>query len=315
MDAEYIRSTAVAEACRLAAAEGAALLAGGTDLLVELKGGTRQARSLISLRDLEDLKGFRRGPDGRYFLGAMTSHAEVARHPVLQRVFPALADACGEVGSEAVRAAGTIGGNLCTAAPSADSAGPLLAYGAEALIARAGAGYAGDRVLERRLPLADFLLGPRQVALAPGDLLVGFALPDPGAHGARYEKFARRKALDIATVAVTALVRLDESGRIESLTLALGAVAPTPILVPAAAAAAGGREPSDALLREVAAAAVAAAAPIDDIRAGADYRSHLVDVLSRRAVYAAWENARGLPEGLCTAATTDERDTEEAGGR
>lgn len=247
------------------------------------------------MRDIEELRGFRRDEEGLYFLGALTSHADVARHPQIRRMFPALAEASAEVGSEAVRAAGTIGGNLCTAAPSADAAGPLLAYGAEALVARAEAVSAD--VTTRTIPLSTFFVGPRRVALSRGDILVGLRLPDHGPHGACYQKFTRRKALDIATVAVTALVSLDTAGRADSLTLALGAVAPTPILVPDVSATAAGRDLSDELLADIARDAVAAAAPIDDVRAGAAYRRHLVAVLTRRAVRTAWGRAQTTPTG------------------
>lgn len=292
MTPEYVRPTTPAEAVALASAPGAVLLAGGTDALIWLKDGTCPIDVLVSLRDIPRLKGLQRDGGG-WVLGAMTTHAWAAADPELRRIFPALAEACRTVGSPAVRTAATIGGNICTAAPSADSAGPLLAYGAEVLMIEPVGVTAADpgTPAERVLPLHQFFRGPGKTALAPGGLVVGLRLPDPGVHGAAFRKLSRRRAMDIAIVSATALVRLDRDGSCADLRLSLGAVAPTPLVVPGLAEVVRGRGCDAELLDEVAAAAVAACRPVSDIRASADYRRRMVGVLARAAVRDAWLRA------------------------
>jgi carbon-monoxide dehydrogenase medium subunit len=283
----YARPSTLAEATALAAEPGSVLMAGGTDVLVWLKDGSCPVDRLVSLRDVADLAGMRRESDGRWFLGAMTTHAWAAADPALGGVFPALAEACRTVGSPAVRSSATIGGNVCTAAPSADSAGPLLAYGAEvALAGRAG---------RREIPLTAFFLGPGRTALLQGEVVVGFGLPDPGPHGASFRKLSRRRAMDIAIVSACALVGVGPGGCCTDLRLALGAVAPTPLLVEGTADLALGRRCDTGLLDDLTRAATNACRPISDIRASSDYRREMVGALTRAVVLEAWQQAETAP--------------------
>ncbi len=286
MTVEYVRPSSLAEALSAAAKPGARLLAGGTDILLPPRDGSDPVLTLVSLRDLAELRGIRRDGDGSWVLGAAVTHDEVSRDPAMVRVFPALAAACRAVGSPAVRSVATVVGNICTAAPSADAAVPLLAYGAEVIVA------AGQPV-ERRIPLRGFFTGPRRTVLAHGDVVTGVRLPDPGRYGAAFHRVSRRRALDIAQVCVAAVVWIGPGGECEDLSLALGSVAPTPLLVPGVAEVARDRRCSASLLDELAAAAVAAARPISDVRASAAYRRSMVAALTRAAVEEAWGRAEG----------------------
>ncbi len=250
---------------------GAVALAGGTDLVLQLKEG-RQVPAVVSLKNVSELGAVDVGDD-RVRIGAAVTIADLLAHPLIADEYPALAAGCAVIGSPQVRTMATLGGNLCNAAPSADTAAPLLALDASAVIA----GPDGERFL----PLADFFTGPGETALADGEILAAVVLPRPAGRST-YLVHGPRAAMDITVAGVAAGLSSSHDGDPE-IRIALAAVAPTPIRALAAEDALGRRlDPAS-----IAAAAEAAAAecdPITDVRASAEYRRHLVGVFAKRTL-------------------------------
>lgn len=284
---EYLRPASIEEACALlAAGDGSVkVLAGGTDVLVQMKQGKLQPETLISLRDVPGLSFIRLDGDGGLSLGAATPLGSVERSPEVIKGFPAIAEAASWIGSVQVRSRATVGGNLCNAAPSADMAPILIAFGAEAVIADGGA--------ERTVPLEDFFTGPGRTALGPGELLKAIKVPPaPARSFGKYVK-AYRSAMDLATVGVGALVVFAPGsarppGVVEDVRLVLGAVAPTPIRAREAERMLTGHTLDEEVIAQASRKAAEEARPITDVRASAEYRTTLVEVLSRRALLAAY---------------------------
>jgi CO/xanthine dehydrogenase FAD-binding subunit len=285
----YSEAENAAHAVDLATRHGpsAAFVAGGTDLVVL----ARKRREplppvLIGIHRIPELRRVGETPDGGLRIGAGVSHAVLETHPAVVARYPALADGAAIVGSPATRNAGTLGGNLANASPAADTASPLLAFGATVeLLSAAGA---------RELPLAGFLRGPGQTAAGPGELVTAVRLPAPpeGGAGSAYLRLDYRLAMEIAVVGAAARVTL-AGGRITGAAVALTAVAPACVVARGAAERLRGREPTEETLQEAAAAAAAAASPIDDIRAEARYRQAMIPVIVYRALRAALARARG----------------------
>jgi carbon-monoxide dehydrogenase medium subunit len=251
------------------------VLAGGTDLLVQMRKGARTPAALIDIKRLSDLPSDISFSENAVTIGALATMAGLCAHARVRAELPALAEAASVVGSPQIRNRATLGGNLCNASPAADSAPPLLAYSAEVLIA----GPDGSR----SMPLADFFTGPGTTALAASELLTAISVPLPAERcGSAFERLTRRLGVDLASV--SAACRLSASG---AAVFGLGAVGPTPIRVAIASPAlvdpsAGASDRRDAL-REVA----ARARPISDIRAGRAYReAMLLELLARAQVRA-----------------------------
>jgi len=234
---------------------------------------------LVSLRDVPGLSFVRVGDDLTLTIGAATPLASVERSPEVRRHYPAVADAASWIGSAQVRSRATVGGNLCNAAPSADMAPILLAYGARATIT--------DGRAERTLPLEEFFTGPGQTVLESGELLKSISVPPcPTGFGKYYKTF--RSAMDCCTVGVAAWVSFtDGTAVVQDARVALGAVAPTPIRSRSCERVLVGQTLDEALIQRAAVAATEDALPISDVRASAEYRKTLVSVLSRRALDAA----------------------------
>jgi CO/xanthine dehydrogenase FAD-binding subunit len=279
---EYMRPSTLEEACAmLVAVDGPVRpLAGGTDLLVQMKQGGLQPHALVSLRDVPGLDTLRLDGDGSLVIGSVTSLTAIEHSPDVRRAFPGIAEAASFVGSTQVRSRATVGGNLCNAAPSADTAPILLACGATAIIT--------DGQAERSLLLEDFFTGPGQTVLKPGELLKAIVVPPLRQTGfAKYFK-SFRSAMDCCTVGVAVYADFAPgSAVVREVRLALGAVAPTPIRARAAEAMLVGRELDDDLIDRACVEAAGDSQPIDDLRASAEYRKILVEVLSRRALAAA----------------------------
>jgi len=253
-------------------------LAGGTDLVLAMKKKKILPGRIISLHKLKELEYVREsGPEVR--IGALMKHADLAANPILQSRFPILCDAVALIGSWQIRNIATIGGNLCTASPAADSAGPLLALDARVVIAGAGK--------ERELPLASFFKGPGETVLKPHELLKEIVLGIPGARSEGcYLKLMRKRAVDLSLTGVAFYAEMDREGkRLARATIGLGGVAPTPIRAVEAEALLNGLSRSEAVeaIPEVAKRAVAAARPISDVRASAEYRRTIVEAFVRRA--------------------------------
>ena len=280
---EYLEPTSVEEAISLLSQYGgrARVLAGGTDLIVQMKMERLAPEYLISIRRVPGLEGivFR---DGDMRIGARTSIRAIRNSPRVRTYYPALAEACASFSTTQVQVMGTIGGNLCNGSPASDSAPALIAFGAEAVVV----GHDG----ERRLPLEEFFLGPGETALRGGELLTAVVLPRPqGSTGSAFLKVSRVTA-DIAKV--NAAVVLVREGRcIADCRLAFGSVAPTPVRAREAEALLVGRAFNADLVAEAARIASEEVAPIDDVRSTARYRRHLVRVLAHDGLHMAWERA------------------------
>ncbi len=283
-DFEYCRPQTLDDAVALLASrEDAVAVAGATDVWVRLHAGTLAPGALVSLRGIPGLVGLREEA-GAIVLGAATTHAAVEDSSLARERLPALHRACAAVGSRQVRNVGTVGGNLCNAAPSADSAVPLLLYDA-VCVARGPGG-------ERAIPIGAFFLAPGQTALGPGELLTELRIPLPPAGTyADYWKLTRRKAMELPILGVGVRVTLAPDGVVREARVALGVAGPTPLRAPGAEAALVGRP----LTRESAAAAGEIAAQEakvrDSWRGKAWYRRQLIRVLVPRVL----ERAGALP--------------------
>lgn len=265
----------------------AAPLAGGTNILVQIKEGHRSETAVLSLRRLPELTllTHQDDPPGSLVIGAAVTMKRIAGDPWIQSHYPALATAAGLIGSVQTRNMATVGGNLCNASPSADTAPPLLVFDTQVVLAGAGG--------ERDLPLAEFFIGPGVTALRPGELLKALVIPGtPARFGSAYVRHIPRAAMDISVVGVAAAVSLDPDQTIAEARIALGAVAPTPMRAGAAERLLNGRPVDGNLIAEAGSAAAAEAQPVDDVRASVAYRRHLVNVLTQDALRKAIENAR-----------------------
>ena len=284
MTATFVSATSVEEAVETMA-HGARPVAGGTDLVV----GARQEKvplpeSLVAIHRVDELRGVTIA-DERVQLGALTTHEEIATHPVVAERLSALADAAAIVGSHATRAQGTIGGNLMNASPAMEVGGPLMVL----------SGTVGLRSTDgrRRVAVAELLSGPGQTVAEPGELLTEVDVPlPPDGTGSCYVRLEYRQQMEIAIVGAAAAVTLAD-GRVCAAKLAITALAPTILLVPEAEEALVGTDGGPASAQAAAQAAAAASRPISDVRGSAEYRRAMAVVVSRRAVEAAVARARG----------------------
>ncbi|HSF05799.1 MAG TPA: xanthine dehydrogenase family protein subunit M [Methylomirabilota bacterium] len=283
---EVIQAGSVEDCLRALAAHGpeAKLLAGGTDLLPQLKNGVLAPRYVVDVSRVGRLRSVDLDGDRGLRVGAAVTAREIEQHTGLRARFAALAESGGLIGSVQVRNLATVGGNLCNAAPSADMAPPLLALEAEAVIA-------GPRG-ERRVPLSAFFTDVRRTVLAPDELLLELVMPAPGPRsGGHYLRHTPRRELDIAVVGVASQLTLS-NGVCARARIALAAVAPIPLRATAAERALEGQPVTPELVERAAGLAAEAARPISDQRGSAEYRRHLVRVLTRRTLTTALARAR-----------------------
>jgi len=254
----------------------AKLLAGGTDLLPQMKNAMLKPAVVIDLSGVSRLRAIEPANGQGLRIGAAVTARTLELDRAVRARFLSLAESGALVGSVQVRNLATLGGNLCNAAPSADMAPPLLALDAEAVIT----GPKG----ERRVPIGAFFTGVRRTVLAPDELLVELAMPAPGAHsGGNYLRHTPRRELDIAVVGVASQLTL-ANGVCTKVRIALAAVAPVPLRATAAEQALEGQAVTPERIARAADLAVEAARPISDQRGSADFRRHLVRVLTRRTL-------------------------------
>jgi aerobic carbon-monoxide dehydrogenase medium subunit len=283
---ELVLPRDVDEALRVLSERGseAKLLAGGTDLLPQLKNGMLKPAWVIDLSGVERVRALRAETNGLR-IGAAVTARTLERDAAAQKTYTSLAESGALVGSVQVRNLATLGGNLCNAAPSADMAPPLLALDAEAVIA----GPKG----ERRLPFTDFFTGVRSTVLGVDEILLEIFVPAPKARsGGHYLRHTPRRELDIAVVGVASQLTLS-NGTCAKARIALAAVAPVPLRARAAEQALEGKPVTPETIERAAELAVEAAKPISDQRGSADYRRHLVRVLTRRTLRTALARAGG----------------------
>jgi len=285
-DFDFVEPTSVEEACVLLAEDpgGSVVFAGGTDLLVDLKARTKSLRRLVSLGRIEGLRGIEITSSGGLTIGAMTTVNEIARDEGVRARFPGINDAARSLAAEQVRNQATVAGNLCMAVPSADMAPILLAHVANMRVASPSGG--------RDVPLREFFVGPRQTVLGPGDIVTAIEVPPPkpGAGDASLRQ-GGRVSLSLPMASAAAVVVMDGPVCREA-TVALGAVAPTPIVAAGVGGAVAGGELDERALLEAGERAAAASVPIDDIRASREYRLELVKVLTRRVLQKAAARAQ-----------------------
>ena len=288
-DFEYQAPSKIDEAVALLAEHGdtAKLLAGGTDIIVQLREGLREADLVIDVKKIPELMKIEWRDDGGLELGAAVPCHALYRDEKIIDGYPSLTDSAKIIGGRQIQGRASIGGNLCNSSPAADSVPSLIVEGAVCRIA----GPAG----ERTVPVSDFCTGPGSNCLAQGELLVSLVLPPLAkSAGSRYMRFIPRNEMDIAVVGAGAWLRLDESGEsVEEARLGLAAVAPTPLAVEDAAAWLQGKPATEESFSEAGDMARKAASPISDMRGPADYRVHLVGVLVKRALAGAAGRARG----------------------
>jgi carbon-monoxide dehydrogenase medium subunit len=278
---EYFEPATLGEALALLARyQGRAQpLAGGTDLLVELKEQLRRADCVVNIKHIPGIDGLSFDARQGLRIGALVTAREVEISPIVLDKYSSLAQAARELGSIQVRNRATIVGNVCRASPSADMLPPLIADGAQVTI-QGGSG-------ERRVALDDFFTGPGMTVLAPGELVTEIRVPAPAPRtGKVYLKHGRRKAMELATVGVA--VSLSEN----EIRIVLGAVAPTPIRARRAEELLRGKTLNDELIEKAAEAAESESRPISNVRASAEYRREMVGVLTRRALQQAWGAVR-----------------------
>jgi len=302
---EYYKPGTIEEAIHLMASlDDARYIAGGTDILVMLRQKKIKPRHLISLRNIKELAFISHHNGLR--IGGGTTHAEIERNEVIRRSYSALYDATHNLGSIQIRNVATIGGNICNAAPSADTACPLLTLDAEVIIA----GTDG----ERTIPVDDFFLGPGKTVLKKGEILKEFVMPLFGpTTGSSYIKHTRRQAMDLPIIGVATRITIfigksggevrcrdmfcttdnvshllarfeDEELRCDDIRIAMGVVAPRPVRAKKAEAALKGRVISEKLFEEIGEIAAGETSPRDSVRGEAWYRREMIKVLVKRSI-------------------------------
>jgi carbon-monoxide dehydrogenase medium subunit len=281
----YAAPTTVEEAVGLLAnATGQArVLSGGTDLIVQMRSGRTRPDLIVDIKRIAGTIGIREEADG-WHIGAATPGAQVTEHTGFSSDWPGVTEGLDLIGSTQVQGRASFAGNLCNASPAGDSIPALIAVGGKAVIA----GKNGTRTI----PVEDVPAGPGRTTLAKDEFVLEFIVPKrQGKTGDAYLRFIPRTEMDIAVVGAGVCVTLDGNGVCTAAKVALGAVAPTVVVVPDAAAALIGSKLDDAALAKLDAAAQAACNPINDKRGTIEFRTQVAGVLARRAAAIAFERA------------------------
>jgi len=281
----YEAPESVSAAVSLLAGSGGSgrVLAGGTDLLVQLRSEMVSPGLVVDVKKIPEMRSVT-SEGGGFRIGAAVTGAELGEHAEVPKVWPGVVEAFELIGSTQIQGRCTMGGNLCNASPAADSVPALIAAGAVVTIA----GPDGTR----EVPVEDVATGPGKTSLAPGELVVSFYLPPRPAHsGDAYLRFIPRTEMDIAVVGSGVSLSFDGGGVCTAARVALGAVAARALLVPAAGDALVGTKLEDGALDAASAAASAACSPIDDKRGTKAFRIEVAGVLTRRAAKIAQERA------------------------
>ena len=262
-------------------------LAGGTDIVIQLRRRVARTEGLVNLKRIPELSGWTCEPGRGLRLGACTPMRDLEMSAAVGERFPSIREALQVVGSLQLRNLASVGGNLCNASPSADTAPPLIALGAAASL------WTGESRRET-VSVENFFEGPGASVLGAGGLLLAVEVPEPEPlTGDAFERFTPRSAMDIAIASAAAAVTLDAAGqRVRAVRIALGAVAPTPIRALRAEDLVREKEPIPKLLEWAGAAAMQECRPIDDIRGTAAYRKELIRILVQRVLRQAVERAR-----------------------
>ena len=267
----------------LAAGDAGRVLAGGTDIIVQVREGRRQVKLLVDIKAIPEVNELSFDDTTGLTVGAAVPCYRICRDQRVARLYPGLTDAAGIVGGVQIQGRATVGGNLCNASPAADTVPALIALNTVCLIH----GSSGAR----ELPVHEFCIAPGRNTLEPGEILTGLRIPPPlPQSGACYIRFIPRNEMDIAVAGAGVCITL-EGRTVTAARVALGAVAPTPLLVESAAEALLGKAVSEDTIHAAAAAAQEAASPITDMRGSIAQRKHLSAVLTRRALECAIRRA------------------------
>jgi carbon-monoxide dehydrogenase medium subunit len=287
-DFDYAAPASIAEATKLLAQSNgkARILAGGTDIIVQLREGLREADLVVDVKKIPELTGLTFSATKGLRLGASVPCYRIYDNAEIAKAYPALVDAARIVGGWQIQSRASVGGNLCNSSPAADTIPALIALGAVAVIA----GQNG----QRDVPVESFCTAPGRNVLQPGELLVSLQFPPPQSRGSSaYERFIPRNEMDIAVVGAASNVQLSSDGKtIEKARIALAAVAPTPKFAAEASQWLTGKPANDTTFAEAGEIAKKVASPITDMRGTAEYRVHLVGVLVKRTLARAAERAR-----------------------
>ena len=286
-DIQYVSPRTLDEAVSAFAAAGSAarILAGGTDLLVQMRSGAVKPGLIVDIKKIAEMTAIEETSDGGFRVGAAVPGAVMAEHPRFGKVWPGVLEAVNLIGSTQVQGRASAGGNLCNSSPAADSVPAMIAAGAIATVAGPNG--------RRELPVEQVPAGPGRTTLKPGEILVSFTLPPrPPGSGDAYLRMIPRTEMDIAVVGCGVSLTLKD-GVCTSARVGLGAVAPTVLLVEAAAQALIGSQLDDAALNAAAAACSAACRPIDDKRGTIAYRTKIAGVLLKRTAAIAAKRATG----------------------
>ena len=287
---EYIDAKTVSEAVTLLGEKGdkAGLLSGGTDLIVQAREGKKNLDWIIDIKSIPEVNELTFDWNSGLTLGASVPCYQIYANDSICETFPGLVDATKIIGGTAIQGRAGIGGNLCNASPAADGIPPLIVLNATCVIAGPNG--------ERELAVEDFCTAPGQTVLEKGEMLISLKIPVPQKNSSSfYLRFIPRNEMDIAVVGAGASVVLDASKqRIVSARIALAAVAPTPLFAEEASALLTDKEIDEAIIEEAAQAAQSIARPISDMRGTAEQRTHLVGVLTRRALNGAIQRVRDV---------------------
>jgi carbon-monoxide dehydrogenase medium subunit len=287
IDYDYVKPASLKEVFDLLNKYGrrAALIAGGTDVMVTMKRSNRSPEVLISLRGLKELCYIRK--NGAYHIGGLTTHRMLEESKLVREELSALHQGSSQVGSVQIRNVGTIGGNICNAAPSADTAGPLMILDAVVVLEGPGG--------RRRIPIAEFFIGPSETVKQENEVLIELEIPERmGAFGTAYCKHARRKAMNLPIIGVSAGLLLSDDETISDARIALTVAAPTPIRIYQAEEFLKGKPLNDENLKEAGriASSPECCSPRDSLRCEGWYREDMIRVLIPRTARKAADRIR-----------------------
>jgi carbon-monoxide dehydrogenase medium subunit len=286
-DIQYLAPKTLDEAVRAfaAAAGKGRIMAGGTDLLIQMRAGILNPGVIVDIKKIPEMTAIEETKDGGFRIGAAVSGAVLREHPKLKKVWPGVVEATNLIGSTQIQGRASAGGNLCNGSPAGDSVPAMVAAGAVVTIQ----GPKG----KRELPVEKVPKGPGRLNLEPGEIVVAFTLPArPKGSSDAYLRMIPRTEMDIAVVGCGVSLTLDK-GTVTAARVGLGAVAPTVLLVEDAAKALIGSKLDDAALAKAAAACSAACRPIDDKRGTIAYRTQVAGVLLKRTTAIAAQRAEG----------------------
>ena len=276
---EYTAAATPEEAISVIASHAgqAEIIAGGTDIMVNMKRRVVHPDLVVSIHKLDQLRGFDQRSKDQFRIGVLNTMHDIAASDKVTNYFPALATAAGGMGSPQIRNRATIGGNLVSSRPAADTIGPLMGYAAQVRLQ----GLKDDRLV----PMENFCTGPGECVLFDNEIMTDIFLdiPKPNTHGV-YLKFGTRESMEISIVSVTTILTLDDSGVCQQARIVLGAVAPTFVRASEAERLLQGNRLTEELASQAGELAQQSCNPITDTRASAEYRRMLVSALTRKSI-------------------------------